>query len=118
MKIVITKLDKLASEYVRRKAKGKCERCGRDYGDWKRLQCCHYHGRRMRNVRFDPTNLVALCFGCHQHFHEQPHEFDEFMLKRLGQAEFDNLNIRAHTIGGKVDYKLWELYLLEQLKSA
>jgi hypothetical protein len=112
MKIKIDPLDSLFSKYIRLRAKGKCERCGKDYGGIKGLQCAHYHSRRKKSVRWDESNCVALCFGCHQHFHEEPEEFKAFMIKRLGTL--DLLDARARQIG-KPDTALISMWLKQEI---
>lgn len=114
MRIKVLALDKLVSEYVRRKSKGFCERCGRYYG-WQGLQCCHYHGRRAKSTRFDEDNLFALDFGCHQYFHEHPKEFEVFALDKLGRQAFDMLEYRANK-GGKPDIQLLTLYYKNEIE--
>jgi hypothetical protein len=44
-----------------------CAFCGK-YGD-ENLQCHHYVYRRVRLLRWDWKNGVALCNDCHQHAH-------------------------------------------------
>ncbi len=110
MKVRISPLDKLFSEYIRRRAKGVCERCG-IYKGFSGLQCCHYHSRRKRSTRYDPDNALALDFGCHQYFHENPDEFKEFMRRRLGERELDLLDSRSRVTWPRPDEALIELWL-------
>ena len=113
MKIRIDPLDKLVSEYVRKRSGGYCERCGKYYG-WKGLQACHFHGRSKRSVRYDEDNLVALDFGCHQFLDSHPLEKVEFFKTRLGERGFNMLNSRMRGME-KVDRKLLELYYQNKL---
>lgn len=48
---------------VHGRALGRCERCGSALGDsW----ACHHRKLKVRGQRDDrPSNLVALCHGCH-----------------------------------------------------
>ena len=129
MKIKIDELDKLASEYVRKRAiqmAGGCERCltpkydiAKDNGSiftaWKQLQCCHFYSRRRHSVRYDPDNLVGLCANCHSYFHSQPLEFVEFIKARLGEEKFAQLRLRAEG-RGKIDRAAWVIYLKQLLK--
>lgn len=114
MKVKIDPLDKLASEFIRKRSKGYCERCGRYYG-WNRLQTCHFLSRRHKNTRYCEDNIVALDFGCHQHFHEEPAEFEQFMVLRLGQQRFEFLKSRMRETA-KVDIEATRLYLQTKIK--
>jgi len=97
MKIKLDPLDKLFSRYIRLKAEGKCEYCGKFVG-YNRLQCSHFIGRRKRSTRYDPENACALDFSCHTFFQEHPYIHTEFFKKRLGSERFELLNARAEVI--------------------
>lgn len=96
MRIRIDPLDRLVSEYIRRRAGGCCERCGTYHG-WKGLQTSHFIGRSNRAVRYDPDNLAALCYGCHSYFHGHPLEHVEWFKNRMGDA-YDLLLARSRVI--------------------
>jgi len=111
VKISITPLDRLFARYV--KARDKvCQRCG-SYSKY--LQTCHFHSRRKRSTRWDEENSCLLCAGCHLYLDGNPLEHTEFMVKRLGQEEFDNLNIRANW-RGKTDLEMVKIYIQAKLK--
>jgi len=98
MKIKITALDRLFSQYIRERANWKCERCGRDYSPNNgRLHCSHFHGRRKKSVRWEPENAMAACFTCHQWLTENPEGHTAFFKKRLGEKRFNALLIQANT---------------------
>ena len=113
MRIRIDPLDRLVSEYVRRRADGYCERCGTYHG-WKGLQASHFIGRSNHSVRYDECNLVALCFGCHQYFHSNPHEHQAWFLQHLGQEAYDMLQARRRQ-GAKPDRNALGIYYKCQL---
>lgn len=129
MKIVITRLDKLFSEYIRRRAifrSGGCERCStakydiqKDNGSilpaYKQLQTSHFWGRANRGVRYDEDNAAGLCPGCHMYLGGHPYEHSIFFRERLGQVKYDELMLRAHKVH-KVDYAAVELYLRQKLE--
>ncbi len=112
MKIRISALDKKFSHWIRWvRAKGKCERCSKQYqAPSMALHCSHFHGRAKKSVRYDPSNCQALCYGCHVYLGSRPVEHYDFMLKKLGQKQFDLLSIRANT-HGMPDLKLISLWL-------
>jgi len=111
MKIRVDKLDVLFSQYIKLRDK-VCQVCGRATS----LQTAHFIGRRYRSTRYDPDNACLLCFADHQHFHENPLEFVEFFKARLGEEGFDFLRGRARSTWPKVDKKLIEVYLKEEIK--
>lgn len=113
-RIKINATDRLFSEYIRKKANGKCERCKREFG-WKNLENSHFHGRRKKSVRWDETNCAALCRACHQYYTENPHAHTEFFKKRLGEEKFNALAIRAN-LARKPDENLVRIYFREILK--
>jgi len=116
MKIRTSPLDRLFSRYIRLRDKGICQRCGKYKGLTQGLDCAHYHSRRKGNTKYDEDNCLALCSpGCHQYFEENPKEFDQFMLYRLGQERYDMLEHRARQVG-KPDKKAIELYLKQEIK--
>jgi len=130
MKVRIDPLDKLTSEYARRRAiqkTGGCERCltpkydiqkedGSIYPAWKQLQACHFFSRRHHSVRYDPDNLVGCCFGCHQYLDSHPEEKIEFFKNRLGEQAFDMLKNRIRTPARFMDKEVIRLYLKEKIK--
>lgn len=105
MKIRISKLDKLFSDYIRSRDKWTCQRCNTRYKPpTSGLHCSHFWGRRMKSVRFDTENCVALCHGCHVYFTGNPYLHTEFMKSRLGEKQFDLLMLRANS-PQRPDYK-------------
>src|SRR3990167_10154752 len=116
MKIKITKLDRLFSTYIRTRDKWTCQRCQTQYKPpTMALHCSHFHGRGKKSVRFDPFNAAALCYGCHMRFTAHPVEHYEWFKKRIGERDFDLLNVRANTLG-RPDYTLIEIALKHLLR--
>jgi hypothetical protein len=107
VKIHVSKLDKLFSQYIRLRANGKCQYCG----ERKSLECSHFHSRRKRSTRWDERNAIAVCFTCHRYLDENPNKHVAFFEKLLGSEEFEKLNIRAETVAKNIDTdKLIEYY--------
>ena len=109
MKVKIEALDRLFSEFIRKRAMltGGCEYCGTEKHDapkangntlpaWKQLQTAHFHSRRKLSTRYDPDNASGLCPACHMHIDGNPYEHVGFYQKRLGQEKFEQLNLRAN----------------------
>ena len=130
MKIRLDKLDILCSEYIRRRAifrTGGCERCltpkfdiqkedGSVYPDWKQLQASHFIGRSNRAVRYDSSNLVGICAGCHIYLTGHPLEHVEFFKGLLGEEEFDLLNARTRVFARDIDESAIAIYYKQKIE--
>ena len=128
----ITLLDRLYSEFIRRRAiarVGGCERClspkwditkedGSIFPAWKQLQCSHFHGRGKGSVRYDEDNGAGLCGACHMYFTAHPLEHTEWFKAHLGEREFDMLSNRARIVPYKPDKEAISLYYQEKLEKA
>ena len=85
-KSLTKKLDILCSELVRKR--GKCQRCGRT----QYLQAAHIFGRRYRVLRWNPLNILCLCYPCHFIFaHQNPVEFVEWVRELIGEDNYQEL---------------------------
>lgn len=112
-----TKADALFSDLIRELAGWQCERCKKEFEKPNMgLHCSHYHSRRNKSVRWDRENAASLCFACHRYFTENPHDHAEFFIRRLGQARYDALSIRAK-IAQKADEKLICIWLRMELQA-
>lgn len=67
-------LDKRFSDYIRAKAKWRCERC-RKKVEGRDAQCAHISSRRYLTTRWREENALCLCAKCHRFFHDHPQEF-------------------------------------------
>ena len=103
-KIRIEPLDKLFSEFIRRRAGHGCERCGHWKASYLELECSHFIGRAKKSVRWDEGNAAGLCFGCHQYLGSHPLEHVEWFKQRLGD-KFDLLLARSRTPAKYLDKK-------------
>lgn len=129
MKIAITRLDKLFSEYIRQRAIlriGGCEKCltpkydkqkddGSTLPAYKQLQCSHYWGKWTRSARWDEDNAAGLCGACHLFLGSHPDEHKTFFWKRLGEEGYNLLMLRANSVN-KVDLVAIEIYLRQKLE--
>ena len=111
MKIKISSLDRMFSNWLRAEKNYTCERCLRRHSPpTQAIHVSHFWGRAKKITRFDPENCAVLCFGCHQHFTAHPHEHREWFLKRLGEKKYNALMLRANT-PKKPDYEMIRLWL-------
>lgn len=116
MKIRISALDKEFSKFIRNRDDWTCQRCNKKYPPpTNSLHSAHFHGRRKKSVRFEPDNACALCFFCHQYFHENPVDHVNFMQVRLGKRRYDCLLVAANVIK-KPDYEAIKIWLKAMIK--
>ena len=92
--IKITPADKYFSLCIRERASWTCERCGKQHPPpTTALHCAHWHSRGNWSVRFDPSNAIALCYGCHQHTSvNRETEHRPLMVRIFGELELDRLH--------------------------
>lgn len=98
------KVKKIFSDMVRERAGWKCVRCGRDCSERKGLlHCSHFWAVGFTATRFDFDNCDALCYVCHYgqmrtgwEYNKQG-EYRDFMIKKLGQEGYDELERKART---------------------
>lgn len=92
----------LHSKIVR--ARGRCENCDREWmSTGSKLECAHIVSRRFSRTRTNLDNAFCLCSRCHMRFTEWPLEFAEFVIRKIGQHQYDRLVEDAHGCG-KVDW--------------
>ncbi len=112
MKIRITPLDKIFSQYIRARDK-VCQRCGAGI-----TACAHLHGRACKSVRWDEDDACALCFGCHSYLDSQAIDKVDFFKARLGEERFDLLNSRMRQTFPRPDQKLLLMYYQQKIEEA
>ena len=126
----IDKIDKLASQSTRMRAIKRvhgCEKCLRpkfdiqkENGDifpaWQQLYCAHLIPRTRRSVRYDPENLVGLCYHCHRLIDNDHIEKERFCLELLGEEEYNKLKGRMRQTHPKPDEALLTIYYTQQIK--
>jgi len=96
--IKIDPADRFFSLYIRYKANWCCERCGTQYEVGSQgLHASHFWSRDRESTRFDPLNVSAHCFNCHNELGGNPELHRQWKLNQIGQAEYDRLMIRAQT---------------------
>jgi 5-methylcytosine-specific restriction endonuclease McrA len=104
-KTIVTKLDKVFSEYIRRRyAKNnisECVTCGKK-DHWKNLQAGHFMSRKHYSTRWDEENVEVQCMACNVYRYGEQYLF----AKHLGQEKADELLAKSRTM---VKLKDWEL---------
>ena len=104
-KTIVNNLDKVFSEYIRRrKAKNniaECVTCGKK-DHWKNLQAGHFMSRKHYATRWDEENVEVQCMACNVYRYGEQYLF----AKHLGQEKADELLAKSRTM---VKLKDWEL---------
>lgn len=72
-----------------------CVLCGEN--NWRALECGHFWHRAMPPTEFDLLNLNTLCHSCNQRHESDPEPYRMYILEKLGQKVFDQLEWRAHS---------------------
>ena len=114
MKTIEKRLDHIWARIVKMGAGHRCERCGAADVPWNALEAHHVFGRRLKSVRWDLANGVALCRQCHAHQRDAPAESLEWAEAHMGAREFQKLQSRAQTVVKRTDDDL--KMLLESLE--
>ena len=93
MAIKVTAADRYFSLAIRNRSGWVCERCLKQYTPPAAgLECAHWHSRGNWSVRFDTSNALSLCTGCHFYTAmNRETEHRPLMLKIMGDMELDRL---------------------------
>ena len=104
-KTIVKNLDKVFSEYIRRRyAKNgiaECVTCGKK-DHWKNLQAGHFMSRKHYATRWDEENVEVQCMACNVYRYGEQYLF----AKHLGEKKADELLAKSRTM---VKIKDWEL---------
>lgn len=111
------------SLYIRAKAKGKCEYCGKicelNGERYYQLEASHYFSRGHEPVRFDDRNVHALCSSCHKRMggytNKEDGEYDLWIKKLMGENGYKILKLNAYQKGEKND-KLIRLWIKNEMQ--
>jgi len=105
------KLDKLFSEYIRRRnadhlGRVKCFTCGVEK-HWKEQQAGHFQSRSHHSTRWDEVNVQVQCVKCNMYRQGEQYKFGLYLDDRFGDGTAEELENRAKTIVklNRVDYE-------------
>ena len=106
------KLDKLFSEYIRRRDSDdrgmcKCISCGKEapaFGGT--MHAGHLFSRRYLAIRFDPKNVNSQCSYCNTFLNGNQIKAARGVNNKWGEGTVENLESRMHTVVklSRVDY--------------
>jgi|SRR3990167_1460516 len=111
---LVKKLDKIFSEYIRRRDSkdgvARCVTCGK-YENWKEIDCGHFVSRDKKSTRWNEKNCHPQCKSCNR-FHEgRKDEYALFLIRKYGQGILEELNKNKW-----MPFKLDTLWLQEMIK--
>ena len=105
------KLDKLFSEYIRRRKANylglvNCFTCGVKK-HWKEQQAGHFQSRSHHSTRWDEVNVQVQCIKCNMFRQGEQYKFGLYLDERYGKGTAKELENRAKTIVkiNRVDYE-------------
>ena len=109
-KALIAKLDRTFSRYIRlRDTHGgeyfRCISCGK-IKPKENADCGHFFSRRRLSVRWDEKNCHAECAACNRFDSEHLLYYRENLIKKIGQKEFEALEVRANQTSKISDFEL------------
>lgn len=88
-KLIVKKLDKAVSEFVRKRDK-VCVVCGSDY----KLGCGHIFTRKNYSTRWDLENCWCQCWSCNYRHTFSQYEYFKWFIDKFGQDKFDKLYLK------------------------
>lgn len=116
-KSLITKLDKVFSEYIRRRyAKNDIATCitcdKKDH--WKKQQAGHFISRKHYATRWDENNVEVQCIGCNVFRYGEQYLF----AKHLGTKKADMLLAKSRETVKFPDWELQEMIEIYKHKNS
>ena len=88
-------LDRVFSIYIRKKHPARCYTCGKSGVT---LQCGHFVPRQYLATRWSEENCRPQCVGCNLFGNGQLLDFEENLIRELGQKTVDNLKMSRHKV--------------------
>ena len=103
---LVKKLDKLFSEYIRRRTGEmvKCVTCG-STGHWKKMQAGHFMSRRHRATRWHEDNVQCQCVKCNMFGQGEQFKFGKW----LGDEKANELIQLSNQVVRMSDYEMQEM---------
>lgn len=103
-----TAADKRFSDFIRERDHWRCQRCAAQFvPPTSGLHCAHNFGRACKRCtaknpqphvchRMDPSNAVALCYGCHRWLSQHKDEQEALFRGKFGDEEYERVAALAH----------------------
>jgi hypothetical protein len=114
-KTLVNNLDKVFSEYIRRRKSkneiAECVTCGKK-DHWKNLQAGHFMSRKHYSTRWDERNVEVQCIACNVYRYGEQYKFSKF----LGEQLSDELLALSRETKKFKDWELQEMIDLYKKK--
>lgn len=110
-KVLVKKLDKVFSEFIRNRDK-RCVQCGKTEG----LTNGHLITRAKYSVRWNELNCHCQCRGCNYLHEFQSHLYTNWFLKNYGLKKYQTLIAESNKIKKFTDTDLEELIKKYELR--
>lgn len=114
---LVTKLDKIFSEYIRRRYAvndiAECVTCGKK-DHWKNLQAGHFMSRKHYSTRWDEENVQVQCMACNVYRYGEQFKFSKF----LGTRKANKLLAKSREMVKFANYELEDLIATYKQKVA
>ena len=112
-KYLVKKLDKIFSEYVRKKNMDKneeveCYTCGKKY-HWKKIQCGHFQSRKFYSTRWELDNCRPQCYSCNVMRYGEQYLFGMYLDRELGKNFSKKMLKKSREIKKFHNFELTEL---------
>jgi len=111
-KSIVKKLDKVFSQYIRRRFAvneiAKCVTCGKQ-AHWKELQAGHFMSRKHYSTRYDETNVQVQCSGCNVFRYGEQYKFGRYLEEAYGEGTAEDLQNKSRQITKFSDIRIKEM---------
>ena len=111
-KNIVKKLDKVFSQYIRRRFAvneiAKCVTCGKQ-AHWKELQAGHFMSRKHYSTRYDETNVQVQCSGCNVFRYGEQYKFGRYLEEAYGEGTAEDLQNKSRQITKFSDIRIKEM---------
>ena len=116
----ITKLDKVFSEYIRRRdadeyGRVKCCTCDNTF-HWSEMDAGHFRYRSIMSIRFDERNCHAQCRECNRFKDGMWDEHADYVIKRHGLDAGHELYLLAHKTVKFMQFEIDEMVQIYKQK--
>ena len=112
-KTLVTKADRVFSQYIRRRYSNnngiaECYTCGKR-DQWKELQCGHFMSRKHYSTRWNETNCQVQCAGCNVFRYGEQYKFGRNLDIEFGNGTADGLHELSRQIIKYDNHDLMEM---------
>ena len=111
-KNLVKKLDKVFSQYIRRRFAvneiAKCVTCGKQ-AHWKDLQAGHFMSRKHYSTRWDEINVQVQCSGCNVFRYGEQFKFGMYLEKAYEKGTAELMHNKSREITKYSDIHLKDL---------